>query len=672
MKMHRFGIIFAILSGPLLFAQAGPGQARAILDHTLQSPKVVTFQLQEYLMRRLPKLPSPSNATEWTAEVEKIRKHLLNDVVFHGWPKAWVDSPPKFEDLGPIPSGPGYTLRKLRYEIVPGFYSTAILYEPAHLEGRVPAVLNVMGHFDLGKAMPFEQKLCINLALRGMMALNLEWIGMGELNRKQDNHWYGADLDLVGANGVGLFYLAMRRGLDYLAANPHVDPKRLGVTGLSGGGWQTIVLSALDNRVYASVPVAGYNTLAGSIGRMPLAPSEPGDFEQEPTDFRLGHDYDTLTAMRAPRPTLLINNAEDSCCYRAPLARPNIYDPIKPFYALYGKSDALEFHENTDPSTHNYELDNRQHAYRFFTRAFGLPVAEHEIPVDAYVKSYDELAVGVPEDNLTILGLARKFGAEITRTPVPAVAARDAWATAERAKLKSVVRYNPVEVREAWREGNTKDKGVESLWYRFELSNGLSATGIWIKGIVTPDDAPLTVVLDDKGKKAAGKETWDRMPWVTNLVNSGQQVLVLDLMFTGEAAPDESGVFFADMLASTGKRPLGLEAAQLLALTDWARKQWKPRELRLETAGIRSQVEGLVAAALAPHLFLQVVTHAGMKDFSYLLDEPVSYTKAPELFCLDLDKDFDLSRLAAIAEPTKVVMLQNLKLTPTAEKETNQ
>jgi len=355
--------------------------------------------------------------------------------------------------------------------------------------------------------------------------------------------------------------------------------------------------------------------------------------------------------MRAPRPTLLINNAEDSCCYRAPLAKPNIYDPIKPFYALYGKSDAFKFHENTDPSTHNYGLDNRQHAYRFFTRWFGLPAAEREIPVDTYVKTYDQLAVGVPENNQTLLGLARKFGSEIARTPIPTGSGRAGWAAAERAKLKSVVRYHPVEVREAWREGNTKDKMVESLWYRFELSNGLGATGIWIKGIVIPEDAPLVVVLDDKGKKAAGKKSWNRMPWIMSLVNSGNQVLVLDVVFTGEAAPDQSGVFFADMLA----------------LTRWAESQWKPREVRLETAGIRSQVEGLVAAALAPRLFSQVVTHAGMKNLGYLLDEPVKYTKAPDLFCLDLYKDFDLNRLAAIAVPTKVAMLQNLKTSPKPE-----
>jgi hypothetical protein len=124
------------------------------------------------------------------------------------------------------------------------------------------------------------------------------------------------------------------------------------------------------------------------------------------------------------------------------------------------------------------------------------------------------------------------------------------------------------------------------------------------------------------------------------------------------------------MLAAIGKRPLGLEAGQLLALTRWAQEQWRARQLRVETAGPRSQGVGLVAAALEPGLFAEAVTHAGLESLRYLLDEPVPYEEAPELFCLDLYKEFDLDRLAAIAGPTSVVALQNLKLTSKLKSET--
>ena len=262
----------------------------------------------------------------------------------------------------------------------------------------------------------------------------------------------------------------MRRGLDYLAQDPNVDTNRMGVTGLSGGGWQTIILSSLDPRVLVSIPVAGYATLQGRIERLP---EEPGDIEQNATDFLTGQDYSTLTAMRAPRPTLLIYNAEDNCCFRAPLVKPYVFDAVKPFFRLYGKEDVFQFHQNINISAHNYGSDNREQAYRFFNTYFHLQGENAEIPAGQDIKSYDALEVGLPKDNLTILGLARKMAAKLTR-PVPpsGPAERTEWSTSERGKLRDVVRYRAVTLSHAWPEHDTNHNQVESISYRFELSNG--------------------------------------------------------------------------------------------------------------------------------------------------------------------------------------------------------
>ena len=665
MKSHTLLVLAVLMSGVTLKAQADPEIVPPILNRQLQSPQLVTFQLQQFLQAKVPALVVPASAEKWTDEAQRVRRHLLDEVVFHGWPQDWVNSPPHFEDLGSLPAGKGYRLRKYRYEIVPGFYSTALLYEPENLQGRAPAVLDLMGHFEgAGNKEEFEQKMCINQALKGMIALNLEWIGMGELHTRFNEHWFASQLDLVGMNGVGLFYLAMRRGLDYLAANPNVDPDRLGVTGLSGGGWQTITLSSLDPRVLVSIPVAGYVNLQGRLERLP---EEPGDLEQNPTDFLVGQDYTTLTAMRAPRPTLLIYNAEDDCCFRAPLVRPYVFDPVVPFFRLYGKADAFQFYQSTLISAHNYALEDQAQAFAFFIKHFHLTADSREIPVGQYVKTYDELKGGIPDDNLTILGLARKMANGLTRPPVPVGQAElTAWADSQRAKLRGVVRYHPVAVSHIMRVANTHHNQVESVSYRFETSNGLSSTGTWLKEVQVGDPAPLTIVINDKGKKGAATEIWDKEFEVAHCLERGEQVLAVDLMGMGDAAPDQPFDLIAEMLAATGERPLGMEAAQLISVARWAQEQWAPSQIRLEGTGIRSQVISLVASALEPRLFSQVELQGGMHSLSYLLEEPVEFKDAPDLFCLDLYKEFDLERLAALAKPVDVIQRGFVELsTPT-------
>jgi dienelactone hydrolase len=661
MRSHALLVLAILVSVATLKAQADPETVQPILTRQLQSPQLVTFQLQQFLQTKVPALVAPRSAEQWTVEAERVRRRLLDEVIFHGWPRDWVSSPPHFEDLGPLPAGKGYRLRKLRYEIVPGFYSTALLYEPESMQGRVPAVLDVMGHYTgAGNKEEFEQKMCIHQALKGMMALNLEWIGMGELNTRFNDHWFASQLDLVGMNGVGLFYLAMRRGLDYLAANPHVDPDRMGVTGLSGGGWQTITLSSLDPRVLVSIPVAGYVNLQGRLERLP---EEAGDLEQNATDLLAGQDYSTLTAMRAPRPTLLIYNAEDSCCFRAPLVRPYVFDPVVPFFRLYGKNDAFQYYQSTLISAHNYALEDQAQAFAFFIKHFHLTAGSAETPVGQYVKTFDELKAGIPEDNLTILGLARKMAQPLTRPPVPTGPAElTAWSDAQGAKLREVVRYHPVTVSHLMRVGNTNHNQVESVSYRFEMSNGLSATGVWLKEVQIAGPAPLAIVINDMGKKGVAAEIWHEAPEVANRLERGEQVLAVDLLGMGDAAPDQPFPLFAEMLAATGERPLGMEAAQLIGVARWAQGEWSPSQIRLEGAGLRSQVISLVASALEPRLFSQVELHGGMRGLSYLLEAPVEYKDAPDLFCLDLYKDFDLDRLAALAKPAVVIQQEFLEV----------
>jgi dienelactone hydrolase len=613
----------------------------SVLAERIQTSAVTEFQLQSYLAKRIPKLSRPPSSDKWSSEETKIRRHVLEDLAFHGWPREWIDAAPRFQETGVIESGKGYLVRKFRYEIVPGFDSAAILYEPQKMNGKAPAILNVIGHEVAGNAAEYEQKRCINFAKRGIFALSLSWAGFGELAQPENGHDYAAYLDLVGANALGFFYLSMRRGLDYLATLPQVDASRLGVTGLSGGGWQTTLLSALDDRVAVAVEVAGIGALQSNLVR----PLDTDEIEENATDLTQNEDYPLFVAIRAPRPTLLIHNAEDDCCFRAALVKPYIFDQVRPFFRLFGKEDDLAWHENRDPGTHNYQIENREQAYGFFTKHFGLPVTPNEIPSDDEIRSPEQLAVGLPQQNLTIVGLARKLADQIPPTAIPAGSERALWIKSQREHLKDVIRYVPVSVETAWRANNSKHQGLETLSYRFDFSNGLSATGIWLKAISAPSDGQVTIVLADEGYKASGEV-------VSEHVNHGEQVLALDLLFNGATAPDNPADW--EMLAgTTGLRPLGLQAAQLLAVAAWLRAN-VGGSISLVTEGIRNQVIAVTSASLEPTAFVRIESRQSMGSLDYLLKNSVPFRSAPELFCLDLYRYFDLDRLALMAAPTEV------------------
>jgi hypothetical protein len=252
----------------------------------------------------------------------------------------------------------------------------------------------------------------------------------------------------------------------------------------------------------------------------------------------------------------------------------------------------------------------------------------------------------LPKDNLTILGLAKTIAAKIESSRASAGGKADSQS--QRNKLKALVRYQPVPLEHPWAVWSTKNKGVETRSFRFAFRNGLSATGVWVKAIATPYGSAATIVIDDQGRKTTAEQVSER-------VNRGEQVLAIDLPFTGDAAPKPyDREQFALMLATVGERAIAVQAAQLAALAEWLKQSFGAPNVRIESRGIRSQVVTLVAAGLNPGLFSEIGIQQGMHSFRHLLDAPVPFTQAPDLFCLDLYKEFDISDVAALAGDAKV------------------
>ncbi|QNI37465.1 alpha/beta hydrolase family protein [Edaphobacter albus] len=627
-----------------------------LLQQKLQDPTVVTDELRHFLLKKVPALPPASSKTALHQQAETLRKHALA-TIYHGWPEEWINSAPKFERVGVI-ERKGYRIVKYRYEIVPGFYSAALLYEPDHLTPNMPAVLNVNGHGPGGKAVEHKQKRCINQARHGMLALNLEWIGFGELASGENAHNNIGLLDLAGANGAGLFYLAMRRGLDFLYEDPRVDRKRIAMTGLSGGGWQTMLLSTLDERIGPSIPVAGFSSLTTAVEH----PEYAGDAEQNAPDVRASADYAQLMTLRVPRPTLLIYNSMDDCCFRSGIVKQGVYDDIKPFYAAVHHPDNLQWYQNDDPGTHNYQLDSRLQSYRFLKDQFHLQTSAEEDPdTDEEVLSAEDLIVGLPKDNLTIIGLARKMAEQIHHNRI-----RPSELEKSREVLRSITRFETVNVTHAWPVSASRDKGIESRGYRFEFSNGLSATGVLVQSSVRATNK-TALLISDKGRLSLAVEAG-------NLLSRGYRVLLLDPILFGDSipgTPERPNLSnAAQMLNTVGERPLGIEAAQVVSVTQWlsdsntdgssspgAVKYTAPysgQKIDLLTQGPRSEAVALVAAALEPKRFSSLKAEEGITSLSELFNGKFSYAETPELVCLDLYQAFDLSQLIDLATPTTI------------------
>jgi dienelactone hydrolase len=642
-----------------LHGQATSHLVSPLLQQPLQDAPVVADELRHFMLQRVPPLPAPPTAPQWDREAAEIRTRALA-VLYHGWPQQWIDAAPNFEKVGVI-ERPGYRIIKLRFEVVPGFFSTALLYEPEHLSGKAPAILNLNGHGAGGKAVEHKQKRCINQARRGIIALSLEWFRFGELSADGNSHQLLGLLDLAGANGLGLFYLEMRRGLDYLYQDPDVDRSRIGVTGLSGGGWQTILLSSLDARVGPALPVAGFSSLTTAIEH----PDYAGDAEQNATDIRKVADYALLAATRAPRPTLLIYNDMDDCCFRAGIVEQGVYSDIKPFFALYGKPGNLQWYENQIPGTHNYQIDSRERSYGFFDSVFHLDASPKEDPgTDAEVRTYAELTVGLPENNLTIQSLAQSFAKQI-RHELPSQLSPQ-WAQAQRDVLRRVAGYSPVTVTHAWPINATHEDNLESHSYRFEFSNGLSATGVLFRSLTAPDKGPTTMLVSDFGMESTVDD-------VANDVDSGQRVLVFDPLFFGANLPGSSKSDlsqFAILLNSLGERALGLEASQVAAVARWLNLDLdhgspSPGSLgtnltasatpvSIVTTGARSETVAITAAALEPELFSRLESRQSISSLMDVFNHPSAYRDAPEMKCFSLYHDFDFNILAAIASPVQV------------------
>jgi cephalosporin-C deacetylase-like acetyl esterase len=265
----------------------------------------------------------------------------------------------------------GYRYEKIIYESLPGFYVPANVYLPSKGEGPFPAVLMPVGHSPEGKEG--ERTTAIGLARKGFVVLKYDPIGQGErlqyydpdlrtskvgASTQEHSHANGHAV-LIGDNVARYRVWDGIRGIDYLLTRKDVDPKRIGVTGCSGGGTLTTYIAALDTRVQAAAPacyITSWEQLLDHLG--------PQDGEQSLAHFLTeGLDIADYVEMFAPKPYLIASTIDDMFPLEG--ARQS-YQEARGFYRLFQADDRLGWF--IGPGPHGVPQESREAVYAFFIK----------------------------------------------------------------------------------------------------------------------------------------------------------------------------------------------------------------------------------------------------------------------------------------------------------------
>ncbi|HVR83852.1 MAG TPA: acetylxylan esterase [Planctomycetota bacterium] len=316
----------------------------------------------------------------WKARREEIRRQIL--VAAGLYPE--FERPPLRPDVFGKVDAEDYTIERVSLETLPGFYLTGSLYRPKGKAPPFPAIASPHGHWKEGR---YTQEPVGNLPARGITFARLgfvcfmyDMVGYGDF--KQLPHKFD-DADW-GMGLLGLQTWNSLRAIDFISALPDVDPKRIGVTGASGGGTQTFLLAAVDGRVACAAPV-----------NMVAAEFQGGCTCENAPVLRIGLNNVEIAAATAPRPLLLIAATGDWTKNVPVLEAPAIQ---RAFQAL----DVPErFRAVQFTAPHNYNQDSRETVYAWMARwlqnGHDAPKVE-EPPVPRV--SREDLAVWTPEHPL--------------------------------------------------------------------------------------------------------------------------------------------------------------------------------------------------------------------------------------------------------------------------------
>ncbi len=469
----------------------------------------------------------PQSKEEWLQQRQQIRERLES---------AWGGFPTEHSPLEPRKLGEfqreGYKVEKLLLQTMPGVWMTALAYVP-DAPGKHPAILQVHGHWKHAKVEPVVQSRCIGAAKHGYFVLAVDAFGAGERGigealGEYHGEMVGATLFPIGRPLSGIQVYENMRCVDYLQSRPEVDPEKIGITGASGGGNQTMYAGAWDERFGAVVPVCSVGNYQAYLGpACCMCEVVPGALKFTEEAGILG--------LTAPRALMPCNVTRDGTQFAIREARKSLVG-AQYVYDILGKPDSL--YHATFHWHHDYHQPIREAMYGWMAQHLkgegdGSPIADppHQ------TEPVEELRLfpngSRPDDWLTLPQFAGREGRKLLenlRWPTDAGGKPDV-ATLRKTLIDKVLGGFP-----APSPLNAKLISVgigtdKQLTLEPEPGIRLSLRQLQEDGFNKPVISDVVILLDHGGAAVAEKS-----PLVAALRAKGLSVVTLDLRATGELA----------------------------------------------------------------------------------------------------------------------------------------
>ncbi|MBG87962.1 MAG: acetylxylan esterase [Verrucomicrobiales bacterium] len=318
----------------------------------------------------------PRSKAQWERQRKAIRTELLK--AWGGFPKE--HAPLQYQHRGELKRD-GYRVEKIVFQTLPGAYMTANAYVPEE-KGKLPAVLCVHGHWRGAKQDTNVQARCVGLAKLGFFVLAVDAFGAGERGLgKKLGEYHGemvaATLYPSGKPLSGLQVYENMRAVDYLLTRKEVDGDRIGITGASGGGNQTMYAGAWDERFKAVVPVCSVGNYQAYLGAACCM------CEVVPGALKFTEEWGVLS-LTVPRALMVISATRDAFQFSVGEAKKSL-KMVRPVYGLFGKADNIR--HTIIESRHAYNAPMREAMYGWMTlylkgEGDGSPIKEPEMKLE--------------------------------------------------------------------------------------------------------------------------------------------------------------------------------------------------------------------------------------------------------------------------------------------------